>query len=93
MPDFNVECKTKKTIMNKHITVSLSFTALLLFTGCRKYLKEASQDELTPTTTTSINELLAKEGYPYVATAATASDGFSLCNYLPSHRHAWYAGT
>lgn len=68
--------------MNKHITISLSFTALLLFTGCKKYLKEASQDELTPTTTTSINELLAKEGYPYVATAASASDGYSLCNYL-----------
>lgn len=68
--------------MNKHITISLSLAALLLFTGCRKYLKEASQDELTPTTTTSMNELLAKEGYPYVATAATASDGFSLCNYL-----------
>lgn len=68
--------------MNKHITISLSFTALLLFTGCKKYLKEASQDELTPTTTTSINELLAKEGYPYIATATTASDGYSLCNYL-----------
>jgi hypothetical protein len=26
--------------------------------------------------------LLAKEGYPYVATAYYASDGFSLCNYL-----------
>ena len=68
--------------MNKHIIISLSLTALLLFTGCRKFLKEASQDEMTPTTTTSINELLAKEGYPYVATAATASDGYSLCNYL-----------
>jgi len=82
MPDFNVECKTKKTIMNKYITISLSVAALLLFTGCRKFLKEASQDEMTPTTTTSINELLAKEGYPYVATAASASDGYSLCNYL-----------
>lgn len=68
--------------MNKYITISLSLAALLLFTGCRKFLKDASQDEMTPTTTTSINELLAKEGYPYVATAATASDGYSLCNYL-----------
>ena len=68
--------------MNKNIITSLSLAALLLFTGCRKFLKEASQDEMTPTTTTSINELLAKEGYPYVATAATASDGYSLCNYL-----------
>lgn len=68
--------------MNKHITISLSLAALLLFTGCKKFLKEASQDEMTPTTTTSINELLAKEGYPYVATAYYASDGFSLCNYL-----------
>ena len=68
--------------MNKYITISLSLAALLLFTGCRKFLKEASQDEMTPTTTTSINELLAKEGYPYVATGATASDGYSLCNFL-----------
>jgi tetratricopeptide (TPR) repeat protein len=77
-----LNARLKKTIMNKHITISLSLAALLLFTGCRKFLKEASQDELTPTTTTSINELLAKEGYPYVATAASASDGYSLCNYL-----------
>lgn len=68
--------------MNRNITFTFSLAALLLLTGCKKFLKETSQDEMTPTTTTSLNELLAKEGYPYVASAYYASDGFSFCNYL-----------
>ena len=68
--------------MNRNITIALSLAVTLLFTGCKKFLNETSQDELTPTTASSLNELLAKEGYPYVSTAITASDGYSLCNYL-----------
>jgi len=68
--------------MNNNITITLSLAAILLLTGCKKYLRETSQDEMTPTTTGSLNELLAREGYPYVATAQSASDGYSLCNYL-----------
>lgn len=68
--------------MNSNIITTFSLITLLTLSGCKKYLKEASQDELTPTSAASLNELLAKEGYPYVATGATASDGYSLCNYL-----------
>jgi len=68
--------------MNKYITIYFSLTALLLFSGCKKFLRETSQDEMTPTTTSSLNELLAWEGYPYVSTTATAGDGYSFCNYL-----------
>ena len=69
--------------MNRNTIITLSLAAsALLFTGCKKYLKESSQDELTPSTAASLNELLAREGYPYVATASNASDGYSLCNYL-----------
>ena len=68
--------------MNRNSTIAFSLAVLLLLTGCKKYLKEVSQDELTPTTTSSLNELLAREGYPYVATGLYGSDGYSLCNYL-----------
>src|SRR5579872_3786438 len=68
--------------MNRYITIYLSLAALLSFTGCKKFLRETSQDEMTPTTTGSLNELLAREGYPYVATTLTAYDGYSFCNYL-----------
>jgi hypothetical protein len=72
----------KKISMNKNITILFSLAAILLLTGCSKFLSETSQDEMTPTTTTSLNELLAREGYPYVGTAFSASDGYFLCNYL-----------
>jgi hypothetical protein len=72
-------------MMNLHKIVTLLFAALILLCGgCKKYLKESSQDELTPTTTASLSELLAKEGYPYIATSTTfnGTDGYSLCNHL-----------
>ncbi|MBO9633886.1 MAG: RagB/SusD family nutrient uptake outer membrane protein [Chitinophagaceae bacterium] len=50
--------------------------------GCRKFLKERSQDEMTPQTVASLNELLAREGYPFVGSSSTATDGFSFCNFL-----------
>ena len=69
--------------MNRNTIITLSFAVFtLLLTGCKKYLKETSQDEMTPTTASSLNEVLAKEGYPYISTSITASDGFSFCNYL-----------
>lgn len=63
------------------ITLCLAFAAMLS-TGCKKYLKETSQDELTPETTSSLSELLAKEGYPYIGTSITSPSGYSFCNYL-----------
>jgi hypothetical protein len=55
---------------------------LVVSGGCKKFLEEKSQDELTPQTAASLSELLAKEGYPYIATSTNASDGYSFCNYL-----------
>lgn len=55
---------------------------LFLSTGCKKFLAEKSQDEMTPQTAASLSELLAKEGYPYISTSTSATDGYSLCNFL-----------
>lgn len=66
---------------NKQLIYILVATTMLAG-GCRKFLKERSQDEMTPQTVASLSELLAKEGYPYVASSSTASDGFVFCNFL-----------
>jgi len=68
--------------MNRSILTFLSAAAILLLCGCKKFLEQHSQDELTPTTISSLNELMGKEGYPYIPTSSTASDGFSICEYL-----------
>lgn len=69
--------------MNRKIIILLSLAAVsLLGGGCKKFLAEKSQDEMTPETTESLNELLANEGYPIVNSSGTATDGFSFCNYL-----------
>ncbi len=64
------------------LLISILVATTILTGGCRKFLKERSQDELTPQTAASLNELLAREGYPYVASGLTASDGFVFCNFL-----------
>ena len=52
--------------------VWLLFTALL-FTSCRKFLTQTSQDEIRPSTTDDLNQILDGEGYPYI----TATDGYT----------------
>lgn len=64
------------------ILTFLSAAAILLLCGCKKFLEQRSQDELTPTTIASLNELMAKEGYPYIPSSSTATDGYSICEYL-----------
>jgi hypothetical protein len=69
--------------MNRtRIITILSAAAILLLSGCRKFLKERSQDEMTPTTIASLNEIMAREGYPYINTSSSAYDGYALCEYL-----------
>jgi hypothetical protein len=44
----------------------------LLFTSCKKFLTQTSQDEIRPTTTADLTQLLNGEGYPYI----TAMDSY-----------------
>src|SRR5581483_9930780 len=45
----------------------------LLFTSCKKFLTESSQDEIRPSSTSDLNQLLDGEGYPYM----TLTDGYT----------------
>src|SRR5689334_10143668 len=78
-----ITTRVKTTCMNRIIYIALCLVLVAgLCTGCKKYLKETSQDELTPTTTAALSELLAKEGYPYISTSINTGNGYSFCNYL-----------
>jgi len=52
--------------------VCLLFTALL-FSSCKKFLTQTSQDEIRPSTANDLNQLLDGEGYPY----STYTDGYT----------------
>jgi hypothetical protein len=44
----------------------------LLITSCRKFLEQTSQDEIRPSSTSDLTQLLNGEGYPYI----TAMDSY-----------------
>src|SRR5690242_10344042 len=53
--------------------VWLLLTALL-FTSCKKFLEQKSPDEIIPSSTDDLTQLLNAEGYPYVQYFDTYSD-------------------
>lgn len=64
----------------------LAWPLLLSLGACKKFLAESSQDEVRPTTTTDLTQLLVGTAYPYQTVADTYTDLLTddiQCNGIP----------
>src|SRR5690242_20193990 len=73
--------------MKRYIIFIIFAGPLLLSLGaCKKFLAESSQDEIRPTTTTDLTQLLVGTAYPYNAGMDTYADLLTddmQCNGIP----------
>ena len=72
----------------KQLTIHILLMCQLLLSlgACKKYLAESSQDEVRPTTTTDLTQLLVGTAYPYQTPVDTYADMLTddiQCNGIP----------